>query len=167
MDLLLSVLVLGLFLVPLAISRNNIILMAADAMALRDARVLAAQKIGELELENLDELTGSSGDFGEDHPGFYWQMAVETVPLDEVVDLEPASDPEEEEEEILYPETETEEGEPEYEVVKLALVVRHVADESRVGIEEDEEMLPEGEKRIRPADRIVIVRYFLREVEEE
>jgi len=160
-----SVLILGLFLVPLAISRNNVILMVGRTVNLRKARILAAQKIGELELENYEEFTGGSGDFGEENPGFFWEARVEILPLEEVVDLEEALTAEEETFTTL--EEEEEDDEPRYEVVKLTLLVRHAADEGDLLYEEAQEETAEGEAKVRQLDRIVIVRYFLREAEEE
>jgi hypothetical protein len=159
-----SVLILGMFLVPLAISRNNVILMTGNTISLRKARILAAQKIGELELQDPEELVTTAGDFGEEHPGFLWETKVETLLLGEVVDL----DPESEEEEATAPLTEEEEEEPELEVIRLTLVVRSALTAETDEFDEafmDEDLDEEPEAR--PGDRIIIVRYFLKEPEEE
>jgi hypothetical protein len=85
LDLMISVLILGLLLVPLALARNNVILSAGETVQLRKARILAAAKIGELEAEKPDALATGAGDFGPEHPGFAWETQVETLPLWEVV----------------------------------------------------------------------------------
>ncbi|MHC4780716.1 MAG: hypothetical protein ACYTFG_19265, partial [Planctomycetota bacterium] len=120
MDLMVSVLILGLFLVPLAMSRNNVIQMVGRTVSLRKARVLAAQRLGELELEKVEELVDTSGDFGDENPGFRWEMRVETIPLDEVVDLAAAVDEGEEDLPVLEDEDAEEQI---YEVVRVTLVV--------------------------------------------
>ena len=94
-----------------------------------------------------------------------WEARVEILPLEEVVDLEEA--PSAEEETFPTLEEEGEDDEPRYEVVKLTLLVRHVANEGDLLYEEAQEETTEGEEKVRSLDRIVIVRYFLREAEEE
>jgi hypothetical protein len=161
MDLMVSVLILGLFLVPLAISRNNIILMAGQTISLRKARVLAVQKLGELELTPLEELSDASGDFGEENPGYFWETKVETIAIEDVLDLGAA----EEEEEGGFPSPEeAEEEAPAHELVRLTLVVRAPG-----GADTDEEAADEWgeEKKLRTGDRIHVVRYFLKEPEPE
>ena len=81
------------------------------------------------------------------------------------MDLEEA--PPAEEETFPALEEEGEDNEPRYEIVKLTLLVRHAADEGDLLYEEAQEETTEGEAKVRPLDRTVIVRYFLREAEEE
>ncbi|GEM_PF-2737973 len=164
MDLLVSVLILGLFLVPLAMTRNNVIDMAGKTSILREARFLALQKAGELERVPDDDLGDGAGDFGEGHPGFSWAVRVETLKLEDVAGVK-------EEEEDPYGTVPDPllgtggEEEPAYEVLKVTLVVRYTAEEAF--LEAAEEGLPDEEKKSRPLDRIVIVRYRLKELEEE
>ena len=161
LDLMVSVLLLGLFLVPLAISRNNVILSAGAAARLREARFLALQKLGEMELENLEEIGSASGSFGDAHPGFSWEAQVETLLLMDVVGRPPS-----EEDELGtgldFPGTLEEGEEAPPEVFRLTLTVRFRAGEEGFDLEEEEGMFEE-ERKIRPLDRIVMVRYVLKE----
>jgi hypothetical protein len=160
MDLLVSVLILGLFLVPLAISRNNVILQAGDTLILREARMLAMQKMGELELETEETLVGSGGDFGEKHPNFVWETRVERVMLGDVVGFEeedPWNEP------VLTPEEQEAQEAREIELLRIELTVRY-APEGGLRVSGD---LEDEERTFRPADRIVMVRYRIAEPEEE
>ena len=46
------------------------------------AKLLAEQKIAELEIQTFSTLQSANGDFGTDYPGFSWQEVVETASLD-------------------------------------------------------------------------------------
>lgn len=43
------------------------------------APLLARMKMAELEMEKPEDLTSDSGDFGEDFPGYYWDLTVSDV----------------------------------------------------------------------------------------
>jgi general secretion pathway protein I len=43
------------------------------------APLLAQSKLAEIESRAIDDATSDSGDFGEIHPGFKWQVTVDTV----------------------------------------------------------------------------------------
>ncbi len=43
------------------------------------APLLAQSKMAEIEVMDADELSDNSGDFGDDFPGFNWQMTVNEV----------------------------------------------------------------------------------------
>lgn len=167
LDLLVSVLILGLFLVPLAMARNNVILLAGEAVTLRQARILATQKVGEIELEHVDEMASSAGDFGEDHPGFTWETEVETLKLGDVVDLEESYlAPEETSSFAPSPAEQEAAVQQDLEIVRVTLTVRHVSSEEVLEPESLLEFDPEAPKT-RSADRIVIVKLFLKEPEED
>lgn len=46
------------------------------------AALLARQKLADMDTTNLADLTGDSGDFGDTHPGYTWQIKSETVSSD-------------------------------------------------------------------------------------
>ncbi|MGD9187427.1 MAG: prepilin-type N-terminal cleavage/methylation domain-containing protein [Desulfobacteraceae bacterium] len=51
------------------------------------APMLAQAKLSEVELSTYKELTESSGDFGEDYPGFQWSVRIEDAASDMLEDL--------------------------------------------------------------------------------
>lgn len=48
------------------------------------APLLAQSKLADIESRTLEDATSDAGDFGEIHPGFQWQVAIDTV-LSEVL----------------------------------------------------------------------------------
>ncbi len=46
------------------------------------APLLAQIKMAETEAKTLDELSGDSGDFGEEYPGYVWEVSVDDVDSD-------------------------------------------------------------------------------------
>jgi general secretion pathway protein I len=46
------------------------------------AAMLARQKLADIETVDLSDLTSDSGDFGDDHPGYAWQIQSENVSSD-------------------------------------------------------------------------------------
>jgi len=43
------------------------------------APLLAQSKLADIESRTLEDATSDAGDFGETHPGFQWQVSVDTV----------------------------------------------------------------------------------------
>ena len=65
--------------------------------------LLAQQKIAEIESGNVEDLTDSSGDFGDDFPGYQWKLSIQNSSFSQLkapqqlkqVDLNIYRDPEE------------------------------------------------------------------------
>ncbi len=63
------------------------IAMAAASRFYTTAPLLAQGKMAEFELKKADELESASGDFGEEFPGFAWEVSVEDVESEELGSL--------------------------------------------------------------------------------
>jgi hypothetical protein len=165
MDVMAAVLILGLFIMPLLIARNNSIASATETVNLRVANLLAVRKMGELSLEDPTSLAASSGDFSEGYSGFTWETEVETVLVEDLVPEEV----EEEEELWGYGEQEEEEDEGadirKREVVILTLRVRYPSPLVEEGADLPTEPA-EGEEKVRPPGQVELVWLLVPAVEE-
>ena len=63
-------------------SQSQSISLASEAKFSTTAALLAQSKMAETEWGNRLDLTSDSGDFGEDFPGYTWQVMVEEVRMD-------------------------------------------------------------------------------------
>ena len=60
-------------------SQSQSVSLAGEARFNTTAALLALSKMAEIELEDSDDLNADSGDFGEDFPGYTWQLSVSDV----------------------------------------------------------------------------------------
>ena len=60
-------------------SQSQSVSLASEAKFTTTAALLAQSKIAELEAENSVDVASSSGDFGEDFPGYRWELTVSDV----------------------------------------------------------------------------------------
>ena len=63
-------------------SQSQSLLLASEAKFSTTGALLAQMKMAELDLVDSQALTSDSGDFGEDFPGYTWEVTVEDVGLD-------------------------------------------------------------------------------------
>ena len=63
-------------------SQSQSISLASEAKFSTTATLLAQMKIAEISRGNPLDLTSDSGDFGEDFPGYTWEVKVETLNAD-------------------------------------------------------------------------------------
>ena len=63
-------------------SQSQSVDLAGEAKFNITAPLLAQSKMAELEVMEADDLTGDSGDFGEDFPGYAWSCEVDDVSFD-------------------------------------------------------------------------------------
>jgi general secretion pathway protein I len=63
-------------------SQSQSVSLASEAKFSTTAALLAQNKIAETEWGNRLDLASDSGDFGEDFPGYTWQVNVEDVSMD-------------------------------------------------------------------------------------
>ena len=63
-------------------SQSQSISLASEAKFSTTATLLAQMKMAEISRGNPQELTSDSGDFGEDFPGYTWEVKVENVSAD-------------------------------------------------------------------------------------
>ena len=62
--------------------QGQTMIMSASARFYSLAPQLARIKLAEVERQEFNDITGGSGNFGEDFPGYSWQVAVEDLPSD-------------------------------------------------------------------------------------
>ena len=74
------VVIVGLVMISQAFSIGLRAVRVSDKATL--AKLLAEQKIAELEIQSFSTLQSTNGDFGTDYPGLTWQEDVETANLD-------------------------------------------------------------------------------------
>jgi general secretion pathway protein I len=60
-------------------SQSQSLLLASDAKFNTTAPFLAQSKMADIEAEAGEDLTSGSGDFGEDFPGYVWELEVSDV----------------------------------------------------------------------------------------
>lgn len=63
-------------------SQSQSISLASEAKFSTSATLLAQMKMAEIFRGNPQDLTSDSGDFGEDYPGYTWEVKVENVSAD-------------------------------------------------------------------------------------
>ena len=63
-------------------SQSQSVSLAGEARVSTTAALLAQSKMAQIELQNPEDLTADSGDFGEDFPGYTWKLRVSNVMLD-------------------------------------------------------------------------------------
>lgn len=63
-------------------SQSQSVSLAGEARFYTTASLLAQSKMAEIEVKELEDLSTDSGDFGEDFPGYTWQLSVNHVILD-------------------------------------------------------------------------------------
>jgi general secretion pathway protein I len=61
---------------------GQMMMISSNARFYNLAPMLAQAKLSEVEQSAYKELAESSGDFGEDYPGFQWSVQIEDVPSD-------------------------------------------------------------------------------------
>ena len=64
-------------------SQSQSVGLAGEAKFNTTAPLLAQSKMAEIEIKKADDLTGDSGDFGEDFPEYVWEYTVDDVSLDQ------------------------------------------------------------------------------------
>jgi general secretion pathway protein I len=68
-------------------SQSQSVSLASEAKFYTTAAFLAQGKMAEIRLKKPDDLTSDSGDFGEDFPGYLWQVTLSSVNLDNMEDI--------------------------------------------------------------------------------
>jgi len=67
--------------------QSQSISLASEAKFSTTASLLAKSKMAEIEAKEPEDLTDDSGDFGEDFPGYIWQLTVSDVMFDSPANL--------------------------------------------------------------------------------
>jgi general secretion pathway protein I len=68
-------------------SQSQSVSLASEAKFYTTAALLAQSKMAEIRLKKPGDLTSDSGAFGEDFPGYLWQVTLNSVNLDNMEDI--------------------------------------------------------------------------------
>ena len=77
LEVMVAVAIIAIALTALLGSHSQSISLAGEAKFYTNAALLAQKKMAELELAGFDDLVGESGDFGEEFPGYRWEVKVD------------------------------------------------------------------------------------------
>ena len=81
LEVMVAVALLAIALTAVLGSQSQSVSLASEAKFNTTAALLAQSKMAEVEVEDAEDLTSDSGDFGEDFPGYTWQMTASSVLL--------------------------------------------------------------------------------------
>jgi general secretion pathway protein I len=76
-----AVSIIAIVLVAVFGSQSQSLSLAKDAKFNTTAALLAQRKMAEVETGSSLDVSSTSGDFGEDFPGYQWELNVSEVPL--------------------------------------------------------------------------------------
>ena len=68
-------------------SQSQSVSLASEAKFSTTAPLLAQSKMAQIEVVELKDLNDDSGDFGDDFPGYTWQLSVKNVVFEEPVNV--------------------------------------------------------------------------------
>jgi general secretion pathway protein I len=68
-------------------SQSQSVSLASEAKFSTTAPLLAQSKMAQIEVAELRDLNDDSGDFGDDFPGYTWQLSVKNVVFEEPVNV--------------------------------------------------------------------------------
>ena len=84
LEVMIAMAILAITLVAIYQSQSQSVSMAADSRLLTTASLLAQGRMAEIDAVDPRSVVSGNGDFGEDYPGYTWQLevsAVEELPL--------------------------------------------------------------------------------------
>ncbi len=82
LEVMVAVAILAIALTAVLGSQSQSVSLASEARFYTTVTLLAQGKMAEIEAKNLVTLSSESGDFGEDFPGYAWEVTVGNVYLD-------------------------------------------------------------------------------------
>jgi len=82
LEVMVAVALLAITLTAILGSQSQSVSLAGEARFYTTVTLLAQGKMAEIEAKDLDTLSSESGDFGEDFPGYTWEVTVDNVYLD-------------------------------------------------------------------------------------
>jgi len=77
LEVMVAVAIIAIALTALLGSHSQSISLAGEAKFYTTASLLAQKKMAELELAGFDDLVNDGGDFGEEFPGYRWEVKVD------------------------------------------------------------------------------------------
>jgi general secretion pathway protein I len=78
-----AVSILAIALTAVLSLQSQSVTLASEAKFVTTAPLLAQSKLAEIETMSSDDLTGNSGDFGEEFPGYFWRFTVDNISLNQ------------------------------------------------------------------------------------
>ena len=87
LEVMVAVALIAIALTTLLASQSQSVSFANSAKFETMAALLAQSKMSEIELQDKDALSDDSGDFGDDYPGYAWEVSISEVYLGEVFDI--------------------------------------------------------------------------------
>ena len=82
LEVMIAMAIIAITLVVVFGSQSQSLSLANEAKFNTTAALLAQSKMAEIEILNPEDLISDSGDFGEDFPGYIWQLSVGDVMFD-------------------------------------------------------------------------------------
>ena len=79
LEVMVAITFIAIALTALLGSQSQSVYLAGEARFNTTAALLAQGKMAEMEVEDLADVSTDSGDFGEDFPGYTWQLSVSDV----------------------------------------------------------------------------------------
>jgi general secretion pathway protein I len=82
LEVMVAIAIIAIALTAVLGSQSQSVSLASEARFDTTAALLAQSKMAETHIEDLEDLSTDSGDFGEDFPGYTWQLSVSDVMFD-------------------------------------------------------------------------------------
>lgn len=79
---------IGISLTVLLVSQSQGLSLANEAKFNTTASLLAQLRMAEIETEKINDVVSASGDFGEDYPGYNWELSVDQATFPDLGDIE-------------------------------------------------------------------------------
>lgn len=79
-----AVFIIAIVLLAVYRLQSQTLLMNYSARFYTTAPLLAQKKLAEIEVNGLEDITGESGDFGEEFSGYTWELATDAVDSEEL-----------------------------------------------------------------------------------
>ena len=83
LEVMVAIAIIAIALTAVLGSQSQSLSLASEAKFSTTAAFLAQGKMAEIEAEKAEDLASDSGDFGEDFPGYGWELSVNDVTFDE------------------------------------------------------------------------------------
>lgn len=84
LEVMVSVALVAIALTTLLASQSQSVSFANSAKFETMAALLAQSKMSEIAMKEAEELSGDSGDFGDDYPGYAWEATVSDISIEGV-----------------------------------------------------------------------------------
>ena len=86
LEVMVALAILAIALTSIYRLQSQTMMMSADARFYSLAPQLAREKLSETESQEFKDITGGSGDFGDDYPGYSWNLSIEDMPSELITD---------------------------------------------------------------------------------